>query len=70
MITIEVRNNNAEKAIKLLKKKINAEGTLKECRDRQFYEKPTDKRRRQKAQAIRRIERQLQKLYEGKIKNY
>ena len=69
MITIEVRNN-AEKAIKLLKKKINAEGTLKECRDRQFYEKPTDKRRRQKAQAIRRIERQLQKLYEGRLKNY
>ena len=70
MITIEVRNNNAERAIKLLKKKINAEGTLKECRDRQFYEKPTDKRRRQKAQAIRRIERQLQKLYEGREKNY
>ena len=70
MITIEVRNNNAEKAIKLLKKKIDAEGTLKECRDRQFYEKPTDKRRRQKAQAIRRIERQLQKLYEGRLKNY
>ena len=70
MITIEVRNNNAEKAIKLLKKKINAEGTLKECRDRQFYEKPTDKRRRRKAQAIRRIERQLQKLYEGRLKNY
>ena len=70
MITIEVRNNNAEKAIKLLKKKINAEGTLKDCRDRQFYEKPTDKRRRRKAQAIRRIERNLQKLYEGRIKNY
>ena len=70
MITIEVRNNNAQKEIKLLNKKINAEGTLKECRDRQFYEKPTDKRRRQKAQAIRRIERQLQKLYEGRIKNY
>ena len=70
MITIEVRNNNAEKAIKLLKKKINAEVTLKECRDRQFYEKPTDKRRRRKAQAIRRIERQIDKLYEGRIKNY
>jgi len=39
MIRIEVRNNNADKAIKLLKKKVNAEGTLKECRDRQFYEK-------------------------------
>jgi len=70
MLTIEVRNNNAEKAIKLLKKKINAEGTLKECRDRQSYEKPSKKRRRLKAQAIRRIERNLEKLYEGRIKNY
>ena len=70
MITIEVRNNNAEKAIKLLKKKINEEGTIKECRDRQSYEKPSMKRRRLKAQAIRRIERNLEKLYEGRIKNY
>tara|TARA_B100000959_G_scaffold192617_1_gene201393 strand:- start:539 stop:751 length:213 start_codon:yes stop_codon:yes gene_type:complete len=70
MITIEVRNNNAEKAIKLLKKKINEEGTIKECRDRQSYEKPSMKRRRLKAQAIRRIERNLEKLYEGKEKNY
>ena len=70
MIRIEVKNNNADKAIKLLKKKVNAEGTLKECLDRQSYEKPTDKRRRRKAQAIRRIERNLEKLYEGRIKNY
>jgi len=70
MIRIEVRNNNAEKAIKLLKKKINEEGTIKECRDRQSYEKPSKKRRRLKAQAIRRIERNLEKLYEGKEKNY
>jgi small subunit ribosomal protein S21 len=70
MITIEVRNNNADKAIKMLKKKVNAEGTLKDCRDKQFYEKPTDKRRRKKAQAIRRIERNIEKLYDEKKKNY
>ena len=70
MITIEVKNGNAERAIKLLKKKVNAEGTLKDCRDRQYYEKPTDKRRRKKAQAIRRIERNIEKLYEGREKNY
>jgi|TARA_B110000263_G_scaffold249960_1_gene269522 small subunit ribosomal protein S21 len=70
MITIEVRNNNADKAIKMLKKKVNAEGTLKDCRDKQFYEKPTDKRRRKKAQAIRRIERNIEKLYDEKEKNY
>jgi len=70
MITIEVKNGNAERAIKLLKKKVNAEGTLKDCRDRQYYEKPTDKRRRKKAQAIRRIERNIEKLYEERDKNY
>ena len=70
MITIEVKNGNADRAIKLLKKKVNAEGTLKDCRDKQFYEKPTDKRRRKKAQAIRRIERNIEKLYDEKEKNY
>ena len=70
MIKIVVRNNNAEKAIKLLKKKVNAEGTIKECRDRQSYEKPSKKRRRRKAQALRRIERNIEKLYEERIKNY
>jgi len=54
----------------LLKKKVNAEGTLKDCRDKQFYEKPTDKRRRKKAQAIRRIERNIEKLYEEGEKTY
>ena len=34
MIRIEVRNNNVDKAIKLLKKKVNEEGTIKECRDK------------------------------------
>tara|TARA_B110000495_G_scaffold200813_1_gene216823 strand:- start:1223 stop:1435 length:213 start_codon:yes stop_codon:yes gene_type:complete len=70
MITIEVKNGNADRAIKLLKKKVNAEGTLKDCRDKQFYEKPTDKRRRKKAQAIRRIERNIEKLYEEGEKTY
>jgi len=70
MIRIEVKNGNADRAIKLLKKKVNAEGTLKDYRDRQFYEKPTDKRRRKKAQAIRRIERNIEKLYEEGEKNY
>ncbi|HAT70605.1 MAG TPA: 30S ribosomal protein S21 [Flavobacteriaceae bacterium] len=67
---IVVRNNNADKAIKILKKKVNAEGIIKECRDRQSYEKPSDKRRRRKAQAIRRIERDIEKLYEEREKNY
>ena len=70
MIKIIVRNNNADKAIKMLKKKIMAEGIIKECRDRQSYEKPSDKRRRRKAQAIRRIERDIEKLYEEREKNY
>ena len=70
MIKIIVRNNNADKAIKILKKKIMAEGIIKECRDRQSYEKPSNKRRRRKAQSLRRIERNIEKLYEERIKNY
>ena len=70
MIKIIIRNNNADKAFRILKKKIMAEGIIKECRDRQSYEKPSDKRRRRKAQAIRRIERDIEKLYEEREKNY
>ena len=43
-IKIEVRNNNVEKALRVLKKKLLKEGTLKELKARQYYEKPSEKR--------------------------
>ena len=45
-ITVIVKNNNVEKAIRTLKKKVLKEGLLKEIKQRQYYEKPTLKRQR------------------------
>ena len=43
-ITVEVRNNNVEQAMRVLKRKLQKEGTLKEYRDKQYYKKPSEKR--------------------------
>jgi len=46
--TIEVRNNNIEKALRVLKKKLLKDGVMKELRDRQYYSKPSWKKREKK----------------------
>lgn len=51
-IKIEVRNNNVEKAIRILKKKLLKEGVLKQLKANQYYEKPSDKRVRKKKEMI------------------
>jgi len=43
-ITVEVRNNNVEQAMRVLKRKLQKVGTLKEYRDKQYYKKPSEKR--------------------------
>ena len=43
-IYVEVRGNNVEKAMRLLKRKIQKQGLVKEIRDRQYYKKPSEKR--------------------------
>ena len=63
-ISVEVQRGNVEKALRILKKKVNAEGIIRDLKKRQYYEKPSDKRRRQRAQCIARIEKRDEKLYE------
>ena len=53
-IKVDVRNGNLEKAMRVLKKKILKEGLLKEIKQRQYYEKPSVKRKRKKDQAKKR----------------
>jgi len=48
-------DGNVQRALKQFKKKEKTEGTIKECRDRTEYVKPSEKRRRAKAQSIARI---------------
>ena len=43
---VEVRNNNIEGALKKFKRKVKDSGLMVELRDRQYYEKPSEKRRR------------------------
>ena len=50
-ITVNVRNNNLEQAMRVLKRKVQKEGIVKELRDRQFYKKPSEIRQEKIKQA-------------------
>jgi len=52
-----VQNDNVEKALRTFKKKILESGKLIELKEKEFYEKPTTKRRRTKNQQIRRAQK-------------
>jgi len=66
-IEITVRDNNVEKALRVLKKKLQKDGLFRELRLRQFYEKPSLKRQRKLKESLRRIakEKRLKRLREG-----
>ena len=51
---VMVRDNNVDQALRALKKKMQREGIFREMKLRQHYEKPSVKRAREKAEAIRR----------------
>lgn len=61
---IEVRNNNVEKAMRILKKKLTEEGVFNELREREFYMTKGEQKRRAKNAAKRRAERDLKKRME------
>jgi small subunit ribosomal protein S21 len=54
MIEVIVKNNNVEKAIRVLKKKMLKEGILKELKRRAYYEKPSLKRQREHKENLKR----------------
>ena len=58
---VTVRDNNVDQALKVLKKKMQREGVFREMRQRKFYEKPSEKRTRLKAEAIRRARKLARK---------
>lgn len=53
-LTVEVRNNNVDGAIKLLNRKVKSEGLLREIRKREYYEKPSVVRRKKHVEAVSR----------------
>ena len=61
-ITIEVRRGNVEQAMRVLKRKVQKEGIVKELRERQYYEKPSAKKRRKKKENIANVKKTQKKL--------
>ena len=55
---VEVRNDNVDQAIRVLKKKLQQDGLFNELREREFFTSRSEKRRRSKAAAIRRQKRE------------
>jgi small subunit ribosomal protein S21 len=53
-VQVVVRDNNVDQALKALKKKLQREGVFREMKLRGHYEKPSERRVRQKAEGIRR----------------
>ena len=56
-----VRDNNVDQALRVLKKKMQREGIIREMKARRSYEKPSEKRVREKAEAIRRTRKAARK---------
>jgi small subunit ribosomal protein S21 len=60
-LQVLVRDNNVEQALRVLKKKMQREGVFREMRARSAYEKPSEKRAREKAEGIRRQRKMARK---------
>ena len=56
-----VRDNNVDQALKALKKKLQREGVFREMKLRGHFEKPSEKRAREKAEAVRRARKLARK---------
>ena len=61
---VEVRNNNVDKAIQIMKKKLQQDGLFNILREREFYESKGSKRRKTKAASIRIQQREIKKRKE------
>jgi len=60
-VQVVVRDNNVDQALKALKKKMQREGVFREMKLRNHFEKPSEKRAREKAEAIRRARKLARK---------
>ncbi len=59
-----VRDNNVDQALRTLKKKMQREGVFREMKMRREFEKPCERRKREGAEAVRRIRKLLRKRLE------
>jgi small subunit ribosomal protein S21 len=60
-LLVQVRDNNVDQALKVLKRKMQREGVFREMKQRKFYEKPSEKRVREQSEAVRRARKLARK---------
>jgi len=60
-VQVQVRDNNVDQALRALKKKLQREGVFREMKLRRSYEKPSARRKRERAEAVRRHRKLLRK---------
>jgi small subunit ribosomal protein S21 len=61
VLQVLVRDNNVDQAMRVLKKKMQREGIFREMKRRRAYEKPSEKRVREKSEAVRRVRKLARK---------
>lgn len=66
---VVVRDNNVDQALRVLKKKLQREGLFREMKLRNFYEKPSEKRAREKSEAISRARKLARKRLQRELGN-
>jgi small subunit ribosomal protein S21 len=60
-LQVLVRDNNIDQALRVLKKKMQREGVFREMKQRKSYEKPSERKNREKSEAIRRARKLARK---------
>jgi small subunit ribosomal protein S21 len=63
-VQVTVRDNNVDQALRALKKKLQREGVFREMKLRRSFEKPSERRAREKAEAVRRHRKLMRKRME------
>ena len=61
---VQVRDNNVDQALRALKKKLQREGVFREMKLRRNFEKPSARKKRERAEAVRRYRKLLRKRME------
>lgn len=61
IVQVTVRDNNVDQALRALKKKLQREGVYREMKLRRHFEKPSEKKKRERAEAVRRARKLARK---------
>ena len=63
-VQVIVRDNNVDQALRALKKKMQREGVFREMKLRRHFEKPSERKARERAEAVRRLRKVQRKRME------